>query len=340
MSQPINRQWRLKNRPVGMIDENDFSWHEEAVRQPEKDEVLVRSVYLSLDPTNRIWITDMPQYMEPVQVGDVMRGIAIGVVETSEHANFAPGDIVSGMWGWQEYATLPAQQLTKIPSDLPVPLDAWTSVLGPTGMTAYFGLLDIGQPKQGETVIVSAAAGAVGSLVGQIAKIKGCRAVGLAGTDEKCNWLTNDLGFDAAVNYKTTELDKAIAEACPDGIDINFENVGGKILDTILTQINMRARIVLCGLIANYNSDEPVPGPYHFAQILMQRARLEGFIILDYIPQFPHAIAEMATWLAEGKLKYKVDVVKGLKEAPTAVNYLFTGRNIGKLVVQVSDLPK
>ncbi len=339
MSQPMNHQWRLKNRPVGMIDETDFTWHQEAVRSPENGEILIRSVYLSLDPTNRIWITDMPQYMEPVQVGDVMRGMAIGVVEASENENYAAGDIVSGMWGWQEYATVNGNQVTKIPSGLPVPLDAWISVLGATGMTAYFGLLDIGQPKEGETVIVSAAAGAVGSIVGQIAKLKGCRAVGLAGSEEKCNWLTDDLGFDAAVNYKTDDLHGAIKAACPNGIDINFENVGGKILDTILTQINMRARIVLCGLIANYNSDEPVPGPYHFAQLLMQRARLEGFIILDYIPQFPKAIAEMATWLAEGKIKYRVDKVQGLKEAPTAVNYLFTGRNIGKLVVQVSDLP-
>ena len=339
MSSVVNHQWILKQRPEGNLGPDNFEWKEQSLGDLGEGLVRVRSIYLSLDPTNRIWASDMPQYMEPVQIGDVMRGLVLGVVHESNDEKLAVGTIVSGIWGWQEYADLPAAALTPLPAAPGVPLNAWISILGATGMTAYFGLLDIGQPKEGETVVVSAAAGAVGSVVGQIAKIKGCRVVGIAGSDEKCAWLTDELGFDAAINYKTEDVDEGLRKHCPDGIDINFENVGGQIMDTILTHLNLKARVVLCGLISSYNATEPVPGPYHFAQILMKRARVEGFIILDYVSRFPEGMAEMGQWIAAGKLKNRVDIVKGLDQAPTAVNRLFDGGNIGKLLVQVGDEP-
>ena len=271
MKREINRQFRLASRPVGDIKESDFEYREEPIPSPQEGEVLVRTIYLSLDPTNRIWMSDMEQYMPPVEIGEVMRGLIIGVVEESKNPNFQQGDLVSGPLGWQDYAITEGNSgfsLTGLPDPLPYPLTAFMGPLGATGCTAYFGLLDIGQPKEGETVVVSAAAGAVGSIVGQIAKIKGCRVVGITGSDEKCHWLVEELGFDAAINYKTADLESAIAQACPDGIDVYFDNVGGSILDAVLTKINLHARIPLCGLISTYNATEPVPGPYNYSQIL------------------------------------------------------------------------
>ncbi|MEH2238604.1 NADP-dependent oxidoreductase [Nostoc sp.] len=281
MTRAINRQFLLAARPVGDIKETDFEYREEPIPSPKDDEVLVRVIYLSLDPTNRIWMSDIEQYMPPVEIGEVMRGGIIGVVEESKNPNFKKGDLVSGMLGWQDYAIALGNSgfsLTRLPDPLPCPLNAFAGPLGATGFTAYFGLLDIGQPKVGETVVVSAAAGAVGSIVGQIAKIKGCRVVGITGSDEKCRWLTEELGFDAAINYKTGDLEKALAQACPNGIDVYFDNVGGIILDAVLTKINLHARLPLCGLISTYNASKPVPGPYNYSQILMKRAVVQGFI--------------------------------------------------------------
>ena len=335
-----NRQWVLKHRPEGDISEGDLDFVETPVPDLKDGQVLVRTIYLSLDPTNRIWMSDMDQYMPPVEIGEVMRGGTIGVVEESEHADFKPGDIVQGgLSGWQEYAIADGGALAKMPADIGIPLTAFMSVLGATGMTAYFGLLDVGQPKEGETVVVSAAAGAVGSIVGQIAKIKGARVVGIAGSDEKCRWITDELGFDAAINYKKEDVLDALRRHCPNGIDVYFENVGGEILDAVLTLVNLNARIPLCGLISTYNASEPVPGPYMFRNILMKRVRVEGFIITDFLPRFPEGIAQMGQWLAEGKIKYKVDVVDGLENAAGAVGKLFTGENKGKLLVQVSPDP-
>lgn len=297
MKAGINRQFRLAARPVGDIKESNFEYREEPISSPADGEVLVRTIYLSLDPTNRIWMSDMPQYMPPVELGQVMRGVATGVVEESKNPNFEPGDLVSGMFGWQDYTVVAENNilsLTPLPNPLPYPLTAFVGPLGATGWTAYFGLLDIGQPKAGETVVVSAAAGAVGSIAGQIAKIKGCRVVGITGSDEKCQWLTQELGFDAAINYKTADLESAIAQSCPDGVDVYFDNVGGSILDAVLTKINLHARIPLCGLISTYNATEPIPGPYNYNQILMKRARIQGFIILDYLPRWSEAIRGVA----------------------------------------------
>ena len=334
----VNRQWRLARRPVGEISQGDLELHEEPLRALTEGEVLVRNVYLSLDPTNRVWMSDMDQYMEPVQVGDVMRGGVLGVVEESRNDRFAPGDLVTTMDGWQDYH-ISTGTLGKLPSGTALPLPAFGSVLGGTGITAYFGLLDIGEPKPGETVVVSAAAGAVGSIVGQIAKIKGCRVIGIAGSDEKCRHIVEDFGFDGAINYKTENVLERLKILCPDGIDIDFENVGGEILDAVLTLINLKARIVICGLISTYNATDPVPGPYMFRNILMKRARCEGFIVSDYLPRFKEAIGELGKWVMEGKIKYEVDIVEGLENAPTAVNKLFTGANTGKLMVRISDEP-
>jgi NADPH-dependent curcumin reductase len=342
MKTGINRQLRLASRPVGDIKESDFEYREEPIPSPKEGEVLVRSIYLSLDPTNRLWMSDMEQYMPPVEIGEVMRGGIIGVVEESKNQNFKQGDLVSGMLGWQDYAIAEGNSgfsLTRLPEPLPCPLTAFMGPLGATGCTAYFGLLDIGQPKVGETVVVSAAAGAVGSIVGQIAKIKGCRVVGITGSDEKCRWLVEELGFDAAINYKTVDLESALAQACPKGIDVYFDNVGGSILDAVLTKINLHARIPLCGLISTYNTTKPVPGPYNYSKILMKRVRVQGFIILDYIPRWSEAISDLGQWLNQGKIKYALEVIEGLENAPTAILKLFDGNKKGKLVVKVSEEP-
>lgn len=342
MKTGINRSFRLASRPVGDIKESDFEYREEPIPTPGDGEILVRTIYLSLDPTNRIWMSDMPQYMPPVEIGEVMRGVVTGVVEESKNPNFQQGDLVSGMLGWQDYAIAGNSgfSLAQLPKPLPCPLAAFTGPLGATGYTAYFGLLDVGKPKQGETVVVSAASGAVGSIVGQIAKIKGCRVVGITGSNEKCQWLKEELGFDAAINYKNADLEKALAQACPDGIDVYFDNVGGAILDAVLTQINLHARIPLCGLISTYNATEAVPGPVNYSQILMKRVCVQGFIILDYAPRFPEAIADIGQWLNQGKIKYDLEIVEGLENAPSAILKLFDGNKKGKLVVKVSDEPK
>lgn len=335
---PVNRQWKLMHRPVGDIRQGDLQLVESAVPVPGPGQMLVRNIYLSLDPTNRIWMSDMDQYMPPVEIGDVMRGGTIGVVEKSNNPAFQPGDIVQPLdLGWQDYVVTSMAQKLMVTPDLPIL--AYMSALGMTGMTAYFGLLDIGKPKPGETVVVSAAAGAVGSIAGQIAKLKGCRVVGLAGSYEKCRWVVEDLGFDACINYRTENVLEALKRECPKGIDVYFENVGGEILDAVLTLINLEARIPLCGLISTYNADGPVPGPYMFRNILMKRALIKGFIVIDYFPRIAEFAAEMGPWVASGQVKWRVDVEQGLENAPTVLNKLFTGGNTGKLVVQIGPEP-
>ncbi|MFX1253399.1 MAG: NADP-dependent oxidoreductase [Promethearchaeota archaeon] len=339
MTEKVNRQWRLAARPVGLIKESDFNWVEEPIPTPDEGEILVRNIYLSLDPTNRTWMNKEATYLPAMAIGAVMRGTAIGVVEVSHNKNFQRGDLVIGILGWQDYAVSDGKRLTKLSKDLSVPLPGFLGVLGFIGLTAYFGLLDIGMPKPGETLVVSAAAGAVGSLVGQIGKIKGCHVVGIAGTEEKCRWITETLGFDAAINYKTESVHEGLQKYCSKGVDVYFDNVGGKILDTVLRHINLKARIVLCGLISQYNAVEPVPGPYNFYRILTKRARVEGFIVLDYVNRADEALADLGRWMAEGKLKYRVDIVDGLENAPKAINKLFDGSNKGKLIVKVSEEP-
>jgi len=338
MSNPTNRQWRLAARPQGLIKESDFEWVEEPVRSLEDGEVLVRNIYLSLDPANRGWVRERASYVEPVQIGDVMRGLTIGVVEESRNQRFSKDDIVSGKIGWQDYAISTGSDLREIRPG-PLPLTAHLGLFGMVGMTAYFGLLDVGKPKAGETLVVSGAAGAVGSIVGQIGKIVGCRVVGLAGSDAKCSWLTDELGFDAAINYKTESVARKLHKHCPNGVDVIFENVGGEILDAEMMWINDFARIVICGLISGYNATEPVPGPSSFPLVLIRRARVQGFIVFDFAERYVEAVEKLIEWYEEGRLKYRVDVYDGLETAPRNINRLFDGSHDGKLIIKVSDEP-
>ena len=331
----VNRQFRLAARPVGRVKASDFTFHEEPVPTPGPNQALVRNTYLSLDPTNRVWMSELDGYLPPVAIGEVMRGITLGEVVASNRSDFAVGDKVTGLLGWQDYAVIGEKGLPTKLAPVPLPDATLLGVLGGTGLTAYFGLLEIGQPKAGETVVVSAAAGAVGSIVGQLAKIHGCRVVGLAGTREKCELLVNELGFDVAINYKDADWKKQLRAACPKGIDIDFENVGGEILDAIVPMLNLRARIVLCGLISTYNADKPVPGP-NLGPVLVKRARIEGFIILDYVPRFAEGAMQLAKWVMEGKLKHRDTIVEGLENAPSALNMLFDGKNVGKLLVKIA----
>ena len=336
----MNRQWVLTRRPAGEIAPGDLKFVETPIRALEDDEVLVRNLYLSLDPTNRIWMSDRDQYMPPVEIGDVMRGGTIGVVETSRSDRFKPGDIVNtGLGGWQTYTIAPAAVVSPVPMIPGVPLTAFMSVLGATGLTAWFGLMDIGKPQRGETVVVSAAAGAVGSIVGQIAKLKGCRVIGIAGGPEKCAWLTGDLGFDGAIDYKNEDVGAALDRLCPNGIDVNFENVGGKIMDAVFDRMNTFGRMALCGMISTYNDDGPPSGPNDFGRILMRRLLVKGFIIIDYLPRAGEAFAELAPWVASGQIKWKAHVVDGLENAVDALGRLFTGDHDGKLLIRVSQEP-
>lgn len=337
MKNDVNRQFRLKARPVGRIKTSDFDLVRETIPEPKAGEALVRVLYLSLDPTNRIWMSDMDQYMPPVELGAVMRGGGVGVVVKSNSSRYKVGDHVSGLTGWQDYciADEGANAMGVLPKGLPVPLTAMLGACGMTGLTAYFGLLELGQPRAGETVVVSAAAGAVGSVVGQIAKIKGCRAVGIAGGADKCRFLTEELGFDAAVDYKRPDWKERLAEATPKGIDVNFENVGGEIMEAVMARMNLFSRMPLCGMISGYNTDQPMRAD--FSPILMRRITVRGFIVIDFMAKYAEGAMQLAQWVAEGKLKHRETIVDGLEEAPVAVNRLFDGANIGKLIVKVAD---
>ena len=338
MKNNVNRQFRLKSRPVGRIKTSDFDLVEADIPEPAQGEALVRTLYLSLDPTNRIWMSDMDQYMPPVELGAVMRGGGIGVVVKSNSSAYQVGDYVNGLTGWQDYTIAgekPESRMGVIPKGLPGPLTAMMGACGMTGLTAYFGLLELGQPKAGETVLVSAAAGAVGSVVGQIAKIKGCRVVGIAGGADKCRYIVEKLGFDAAVDYKRADWKEQLVAATPDGIDVNFENVGGEIMEAVMARMNLFSRMPLCGMISGYNTDEPMRAD--FSPILMRRIQIRGFIVMDFFSKYAEGSRQLAEWIATGKLHHEETIVDGLENAPTAVNRLFDGQNMGKLIVRVAD---
>jgi NADPH-dependent curcumin reductase CurA len=336
---PTNRQWILKRRPSGDIAAGDLEFVEKPTRELQDGEVLIRNIYLSLDPTNRIWMSDQDQYLPPVEIGDVMRGGTIGVVEESRSDRHQVGDIVNaGLSGWQLYSIAHGGMVTPVPQIPGVPLTAWMSVLGATGLTAWFGLMDIGKPKEGDTVVVSAAAGAVGSIVGQIAKLKGARVVGIAGGPAKCAWL-KEIGFDGAIDYRNEDVGAALDRLCPDGVDVNFENVGGEIMDAVIGRMNNFSRMPLCGMISTYNATDTVPGPSDFARVLMRRILIKGFIVIDYLPRAGEAMAELIPWVASGQLKWKAHVIDGLENAADAVKRLFTGDHDGKLLVQISPEP-
>jgi NADPH-dependent curcumin reductase CurA len=332
-----NRRFLLRERPTGRIGPDTFELSEEAVPEIGDGEALVRVDWISLDPTNRAWINDTPTYLPPVGIGEVMRGGGLGEVVASKNPNYAVGQIVQGLVGWQEYAVA-SDTMLLFPVDVAegVPPTAYMGALGMTGLTAWVGIRDIGKPQPGETVVVSAAAGAVGSVAGQLAKADGARVVGIAGGPEKCALLTEQLGFDAAVDHRAADWAAQLAAATPNGIDVDFENVGGDIMDAIFARLNVRARVALCGLISGYNSADPPPGPRAFANLLIQRATLHGFIVLDHFGRAPEAAREIAGLIAEGKLTPLETVVEGFEQLPTAINMLFDGKNVGKLVVKTS----
>ena len=335
-----NQRWVLKRRPEGEIRPGDLELIEEPVRDLAPEEVLIRTVYLSLDPTNRIWMSDQDQYLPPVQIGDTMRGGAIGVVERSRSDRFRQGDLVNpGLAGWSVYSIVNAASLNPVPAIPGVPLSAYMSVLGATGLTAWFGMTDIGRPQPGETVVVSAAAGAVGSIAGQIAKLRGARVIGIAGGKAKCDWLTGELGFDGVIDYKAEDVGAALDRLCPTGVDVNFENVGGAIMDAVISRMNNFGRVALCGMISTYNNDGPAPGPTDFGRVLMHRLLIKGFIVIDYLPRAGEAFAELAPWVTGGQLKWKVHIEDGLENALESVGRLFSGEHDGKLLVRVSPEP-
>ena len=334
-----NRKIVLAARPSGLPAEGDFRLVEEAMPEPGAGEVLVRGVYLSLDPYMRGRLNDAPSYAPPVGLGEVMVGGAVGEVMRSEDPGFAPGDVVEGPLGWQEYGVATASALRKVDTGA-APISTAVGVLGMPGLTAYFGLTEICRPEAGNTVVVSAAAGAVGAVVGQIAKIKGCRAVGLAGSDAKVAYLTDELGFDAAINYKSVgDLDAALRQACPQGIDVYFDNVGGVVSDAVFRHLGLRARIAICGQISQYNLTEPDLGPRNLRFMLVNRARMEGFLVFDFAPRYGEGLTQLGAWIGDGRLKYKEDVVEGLENAPAAFLRLFTGENFGKQLVKLGDEP-
>ncbi|MEO8079061.1 MAG: NADP-dependent oxidoreductase [Caldimonas sp.] len=336
-----NHQVRLARRPSGLPVRDDWQFTQEPVTDAPPGGVLVKTLALSLDPAMRGWMNEGKSYIAPVAIGEVMRAGGIGIVVASSHPRFAAGDHVSGALGVQEYARFGEADLAK---GALVGIDArlgtqnqWLNVLGMPGMTAYFGLLDVGQPKAGETVVVSGAAGAVGQTVGQLAKILGCRVVGIAGGPAKCEWVVGELGFDACIDYKAGSVKDGLKAHCPKGVDVYFDNVGGEILDAVLTRIARKARIVICGAISQYNNTEAVKGPANYLSLLVNRARMEGMVVFDYTDRFPKAVAELAGYLRDGRMKSREDVVSGLATFPEALLKLFRGENFGKLVLEVAQ---
>ena len=339
VSSLINTQVRLAARPKGLPTRADWAFTTEAVSEPQAGGILVKTLSLSLDPAMRGWMNEGKSYIAPVEIGAVMRAGGIGVVVASRTDAFAVGDLVSAGLGVQRYCLLSAAELKrggafKIDPRLGS-INQWLNVLGMPGMTGYFGLMEVGQPRAGETLVVSGAAGAVGQTVGQLARIKGCRVVGIAGGPAKCEWVVKELGFDACIDYRAGNVRDDLKAHCPKGVDIYFDNVGGDILDTVLTRINRKARVIICGAISQYNNTAPVQGPKNYLSLLVNRARMEGIVVFDYADRFPLAIAELAGCLKDGRIKSREDVVVGLDTFPESLLKLFNGENFGKLVLQV-----
>jgi len=340
----VNHQVRLAKRPEGAATREHWRFGSEPVAEPAEGGVLVKTLSLSLDPAMRGWLNDAKSYIPPVEIGAVMRAGGVGRVIASKNPQFAVGDTVYGTLNVQEYMLIPQEEIKRnglVKIDLRVgSITQWLNVLGMPGMTGYFGLMDVGQPKAGETVVISGAAGAVGQTVGQLAKIKGCRVVGIAGGEAKCDWVVKELGFDACIDYKAgaAAVRDGLKQHCPKGVDIYFDNVGGEILDLVLARIARKARIIICGAISQYNNANSMPaaGPRNYLSLLVNRARMEGIVVFDYADRYPVAIAELAGYLKDGRMKSKEDIVQGLDTFPEALNRLFSGANFGKLVLQVA----
>ena len=334
-----NKQWILNSFPVGEIKDNDLIFKDSNLNGINDGEVLIKNIYLSLDPANRGWMSGKASYVDAMQIGDIMRGGTIGIVEESKNEKFKAGDAVQYQGGWQEYCINDGKGLRVIPLNTGLELPSFLSVMGMPGMTAYFGLLDVLKPKENETIVVSGAAGAVGSLVSQIAKIKGCRVIGIAGTEEKCSWLKNDLNVDGVINYKTDNLNSTLKELCPDGIDMYFDNVGGEITEAVINRFNIGGRMSICGQISGYNSETLQPGPRNWINILVKRLKVQGFIVFDYQARAKEAFVDMSKWMAEGKLQHKNHIVDGLENAVSSLKMLFSGENKGKMIVKISEEP-
>lgn len=334
MTTATNRQFLLAKRPVGAATRDTFTYQQVPVGQPKEGQILVKNQYLSLDPAMRGWMNEGKSYIPPVGLGEVMRALGVGEVIASCHPGFAVGDYVNGALGVQDYFLGEPQGFYKVDPKL-APLPVYLSALGMTGMTAYFALLEVGSPKAGDTVVISGAAGAVGSIAGQIAKLKGCRVVGIAGGKEKCKELLEEFGFDGAIDYKNEDVLAGLKRECPKGVDVYFDNVGGDILDAVLSQLNFKARVIICGAISQYNNKEAVKGPANYLSLLVNRARMEGFIVMDYADRYAAAGQEMAGWLAKGQLKSKEHIVEGLETFPETLMKLFSGENNGKLILKV-----
>ena len=335
----INHQIRLASRPVGLPTRNNWQSTSEPVAEPGPGGVLVKTLYLSLDPAMRGWMNEGKSYIPPVAIGAVMRAGGVGQVVASNNPDFAVGDYVNAGLDVQEYCLIAQENIKRsglFKVDASLGLTTWTNVLGMPGMTGFFGLMEVGLPKAGETVVVSGAAGAVGQTVGQIAKLKGCRVVGIAGGRAKCDWVVKELGFDACIDYKNSDVRAGLKAHCPNGVDIYFDNVGGEILDMVLTKINRGARIIICGAISQYNNTTPVKGPSNYLSLLVNRARMEGIVVFDYADRYHLGVAEMAGYLKSGKMKSKEDIVEGLENFPEALLKLFNGENFGKLVLEVA----
>jgi len=337
MTQTIqNRQFRLAQRPHGLPEPSDWELTTEALPAPDDGEVQVAIEYISLDPAMRGWMNAGKSYIEPVAIGDVMRAGTVGTVLESAHPDFATGDAVTGNLGVQTHATVRGEQLRTVDTSL-APLPTYLGALGMPGMTAYFGLLDVGAAEAGDTVLVSAASGAVGALVGQIAKHKGCRTVGIAGGDRKCAYIVDELGFDAAIDYKAGNVHADIREHCPDGVDVYFDNVGGEILDAALACLRRNARVVICGAISQYNATESMYAPKNYMSLLVNRARMEGFVVFDYGERYGEAARALAQWIASGDIKHREDIVEGFEQFPETLLRLFSGDNFGKLVLKIEQ---
>ena len=332
----MNTVMKLVKRPNGVPTKDTWEFETTEIPKAAEGTFVVKQIYVSLDPAMRGWMNDAKSYIAPIALGDVMRAGSVGKVIDSQHPRFKVGDYVVGTGGVQKYAQTNGKGWVKVdPSIAPLPL--YLSVLGMTGYTAYFGLLDIGTPKEGETILVSGAAGAVGSVVGQIGKIKGCRVVGIAGGPKKCDYIVNELGFDAAIDYKNENVRLGVKQHCPNGIDVYFDNVGGEILDIALTRINKKARIIICGAISQYNNTTPVKGPSNYLSLLVNHARMEGFVIMDYFKQIPQAAMEMGGWYMQGKLKSKEFIVDGIENFYDTFLRLFSGDKMGKVLLKVNE---
>lgn len=330
-----NKQFYLCERPEGVVNSKAVPQREHIIEAIQDGELIIENQYISIDPAIRGWMRDEPSYMPPIELGSVIRSSTVGKVVASRHPDYQVGDRVYGLSGWETYSVSNGFFLNKIPDDSPYPENYYLSIMGAVGLTAYFAITDRSGLKSGETLLMSAAAGAVGSIGGQIAKQMGCRVVGIAGSDEKCEWLKT-IGFDDTINYKSTEdMTAAIARACPEGVDVYFDNVGGEILDAALLNLNSHARVLFCGSIASYNATEPVPGPYNWWQILARSAEVRGFLISDYLTQFPEAALTIGQWLDEGKLEFREEIVDGFDNCLSAFNRLFDGSNNGKMLVKV-----